>query len=145
MQRYAGSKLSMQQRYIKMHNRNLDVPSNFVVPAPPHIEHDSDGQSEAAASQGVTMHGHGPVSKHEEIFIEQCFKISANLYSLLFRATLGATTGSADEGYPSQREVLERKKWSSKTSTVGCTRLQLDTKAGSKEKDASMIRPIRGI
>lgn len=25
--------------YSRMHDRNLDVPSNFVVPAPPHIEH----------------------------------------------------------------------------------------------------------
>jgi len=28
--------------YSKMNNRNLDVPSNYVVPAPPHIEHDSN-------------------------------------------------------------------------------------------------------
>lgn len=33
--------------YSKMHDRNLDVPSNFVVPAPPHIEHDSNDEGDA--------------------------------------------------------------------------------------------------
>ena len=28
--------------YSRMNGRNLDVPSNFVVPAPPHIDHDSN-------------------------------------------------------------------------------------------------------
>jgi hypothetical protein len=90
------------------------------------------------------MRGHGPVSTYGELFIlsfiEKSFKISANLYAILFRATLGPSTGTADERHSSQRSVPERKNWPSKTGTIGCTRLQLDTKARSKETNKRMIR-----
>lgn len=36
--------------YSKMNNRNLDVPLNFVVPAPPHIEYDSQGDPDERSS-----------------------------------------------------------------------------------------------
>jgi hypothetical protein len=38
--------------YSKMHNRNLHVPSNFVVPAPPHIKHNSEEKGEASNITG---------------------------------------------------------------------------------------------
>jgi hypothetical protein len=115
--------------YSKMHNRNLDVPYHFVVPAPPHIDHGRSDKENDSSITGSDDAWPWPGKKPAYNTTSNGGSSSLILTFSPFyhRATVGLELGTAVKGYSSQGRLLKRELGPNQTRAVGRAGLQLDT------------------